>query len=119
MTTTTADAKAETIFGITAVTTAGGILTFALFPLMLPGIVLLAILALPLLPLAVAGAVIYAIVALARGGWRLARRIAVVESSDGSAAPGVSLPLNDQNRGADVHEHAARRVAPGVEGCAR
>jgi hypothetical protein len=70
---TTQDSKAETIFGITAVTTTGGVLTFALFPLMLPGVVLVAALAIPLLPLVVVGAVAYGLVALSRRAWRLVR----------------------------------------------
>ena len=92
------DSKAETIFGITMVTTAGGVLTYALFPLALPGIVLLGILALPLLPLVVVGAIVYAILALARGGWRLARRAGgrsprTVTSSSATPAESSSGPI--------------------------
>ena len=52
------DDAAEAVFGVAAVLTAGGVLTFALFPLLLPTVVLLAVLAVPLLPLAVIGAVV-------------------------------------------------------------
>ncbi len=55
------ESKVETVFGITAVLTAGGVLTFALFPLVLPTVVLLGVLAIPLIPLAILGAVVYAI----------------------------------------------------------
>ena len=71
---TTHDSRAETIFGVTAVTTAGGVLSYALFPLALPGLVLVGILAIPLLPLAIVGGLVYAIVALVRRAWRLARQ---------------------------------------------
>ena len=82
MNTATHDSKAETIFGITMVTTAGGVLTYALFPFMLPGIVLVAILALPLLPVVVVGAVLYGVFALVRGVGRLARRARNRSSAD-------------------------------------
>jgi hypothetical protein len=49
------ESKAETVFGVTVVLTAGGALTFALFPLALPMVVLLGVLAVPLLPLALLG----------------------------------------------------------------
>ena len=72
---TSQDSKAETIVGITAVTTAGGVLTFALFPLMLPGVVLVAALAIPLVPLVIVGAAAYGLFALLRGAGRLIGRI--------------------------------------------
>jgi hypothetical protein len=84
------------------VTTAGGVLTYALFPLALPGLVLLGIPALPLLPLVVVGAIAYAIFAVGRGGRRLARRAggrssrAVRPNSDrpaGSASATISPTL--------------------------
>jgi hypothetical protein len=71
------DSTAQTIVGATAVATAGGAITFALFPFLLPGVVLLAVLAIPLLPLLVLGAVGYAAFALIRGLARLARRSGV------------------------------------------
>ena len=57
---------AEVVTGIAGVLTAGGVLTFALFPLLLPTVVLLGVLALPLVPLALVGALIYPIYRLLR-----------------------------------------------------
>jgi hypothetical protein len=91
MSTTRDESTAETIFGIAAVTTAGGVLTFALFPLMLPGLVLLGILAAPLLPLVVVGAVVWAIVALARRVARLALRARSRSSSRTVRATSVKV----------------------------
>ena len=100
MSATTADSKAEVIFGITTVTTAGGVLTYALFPFLLPGVVLLAILALPLVPLMVVGAIAYAIFALARGVLRLVRRVG------GGSAKTVGSG-SDRRAGAASTPHAA------------
>ena len=57
---------AETVVGITAVLSAGGMLTFALFPLLLPTVVLLGNFAVPLLPIALLGALIYPVYRLLR-----------------------------------------------------
>ena len=59
MESTSRDGAAETAFGIAAVLTGGGALTFARFPFLLPTVVLLGALALPLLPLAALGAVLF------------------------------------------------------------
>ena len=58
---------AEVVTGIAGVLTAGGVLTFALFPLLLPTVVLLAALVIPLLPLAVVGAVLAGAFVVLRG----------------------------------------------------
>lgn len=60
------DSKLETVFGVTAVLTAGGVLTFALFPLILPAVVLLAVLALPLVPLVPVAIVVWLAIAVVR-----------------------------------------------------
>ena len=57
---------AEVVVGIAGVLTAGGVLTFALFPLLLPTVVLLGIFALPLVPLVLVGALVYPIYRLRR-----------------------------------------------------
>jgi hypothetical protein len=64
---------AEVVTGIAGVLTAGGVLTFALFPLLLPTVVLLAALALPLLPLALVGAVLAGAFVVLRGLGRWVR----------------------------------------------
>ena len=61
----------ETAVGTMAVLTAGGVLTFGLFPFVLPTVVLLAALALPLLPLGVVAAAYL----LLRSVVRLVRRV--------------------------------------------
>ena len=67
------DDAAETVVGVAGVLTAGGVLTFALFPLLLPTVVLLGILALPLLPVALLGAVLWPLYLLSRGAVRAMR----------------------------------------------
>jgi hypothetical protein len=65
----TREETAETVAGIAGVLTAGGVLTFALFPLLLPTVVLLAVLAVPLVPLALVGAALFgAFLALRQAG---------------------------------------------------
>jgi hypothetical protein len=64
---------AETVVGIAGVLTAGGVLTFALFPLLLPTVVLLGVLALPLLPLVLVGALIWPFYVLSRAALRRMR----------------------------------------------
>ena len=81
----TDESKAETVFGITAVLTAGGILTFALFPLILPGVVLLGVSAIPLLALAVPGAIAY-------GVYRIVRSISRRRSGSASRSISTILP---------------------------
>jgi hypothetical protein len=69
------DGTLETVVGAAGVLTAGGVLTFALFPLLLPTVVLLGVLAVPLLPLLLLGLVAWPLFMLARGmGRRLRRR---------------------------------------------
>jgi hypothetical protein len=60
------ESKTETVVGVAAVLMAGGALTFGLFPLALPAVVLLAILAVPLIPLAIAGALAFGVLRLLR-----------------------------------------------------
>ncbi len=69
------DETLETAVGTMAVLTAGGVLTFGLFPLVLPTVVLLAALALPLLPLGVVAALFAAAYLLLRSLVRLVRRV--------------------------------------------
>ena len=73
------------MFGITAVLTAGGILTFALFPLILPSVVLLGILAIPLVPFVVLGAIVY-------GVYRIVRSISRRRSGSASRSISTILP---------------------------
>lgn len=68
------DGELETIVGAAGVLTAGGVLTFAFFPFLLPMLVLLGVLALPLIPLALIAAVLAPIFLLARMGIRALRR---------------------------------------------
>jgi hypothetical protein len=63
----------EAAVGVMGVLTAGGVLTFALFPLMLPTVVLLAVLALPLLVPVVLAAILAGIFVLVRRLLRKAR----------------------------------------------
>ena len=84
---------AGTVVGTAGVLTAGGVLTFALFPFLLPTVVLLGVLALPLLPLAVLGALVGGVYLLARsllrllGGRRRASRQRAAAKADRVAAP--------------------------------
>ena len=68
------DEALEIAVGTMGVLTASGVLTFGLFPLMLPMVVLLGLLALPLLPIAVAAALLAAVYLVLRSAVRLARR---------------------------------------------
>ena len=88
------DSQAETIVGAAAVSTGGGALSFALFPFLLPNLILLAVLAIPLLPLAVVGALAYGAFALLRGVARLGRgrrsRSKAARHDEGSRSPKVA-----------------------------
>ena len=65
----------ETVFGITAALTGLGVLTFALFPLALPIVILTGALLIPLLPLAALAALVGAAALVIRGiGHRLQQR---------------------------------------------
>ena len=86
----TNESKAETVVGITAVLTAGGILTFALFPLILPSVVLLGILAIPLVPFAVLGAIVY-------GVYRIVRSISRSRSRSASRSISTIRPPETVN----------------------
>ena len=65
------DEAMGTVVGIAAVLTAGGVLTFGLFPLLLPTVALLAVLA---LPLGIVAALLVPVYLLVRSLVRLARR---------------------------------------------
>ena len=64
----------EIAVGTMEVLTAGGVLTFGLFPLLLPMVVLLGLLALPLLPVGVIAALLAAVYVVLRSVVRLVGR---------------------------------------------
>src|SRR5688572_29516063 len=68
------DEAMETVVGAAGVLTAGGVLTFALFPFLLPTVVLLAALVLPVLLLGMVAALFAAVHLLLRSVVRLVRR---------------------------------------------
>ena len=82
------DGAAETVFGITAVLTGGGALTFALFPFLLPTVVLLGVLAIPLLPVALLAAVaLGAFIALRTVGRVVSRALPARRRAPSARAP--------------------------------
>jgi hypothetical protein len=65
---------AQAVVGAAAAVAGGGALTFALFPLLLPAVVLVGVLALPLLPLALVGALLGGAFVVVRGTLRDVKR---------------------------------------------
>ena len=69
-TTSSRDSAMQTLTGVLAATTGGGVVTFALFPFVLPIVILTVVAALPLLVLALAMSILIAPVLLVRRMWR-------------------------------------------------
>ena len=119
------ESKAEIVFGITAVLTAGGILTFALFPLILPGVVLLGVSAIPLLALAVPGAMAYGVYRIVRSISRrrsgsASRSISTIRppaTVNPATANGAAV-ADDDEPGRAVDERRAGRGRPARRTCA-
>jgi hypothetical protein len=99
----TARGGTEIVDEISAWTVGGGIVTFALFPLALPALALIAVLAIPFLLLALAAGLLVAVVAapilVVRRLWRWATR---------------ALPRGTAKRGRQSSGHRASGPRPGT-----
>lgn len=73
------ESRAETVNGVAAAATGLGVVTFALFPLAVPIVILTVVatlpLVLPLVPLAALGAILYAVWVGVRAVGRVVRRL--------------------------------------------
>ena len=75
-TSSTAQPETESPLAVASMFGVGlGVITFALFPFLIPGLAVLALFAVPLLPLVVIVPALLVVSLVTRGTWRLAKRL--------------------------------------------